>query len=83
MDWLLAFLLAALSFSQINAQIQWKTTPKVVASSGIDHCPLQEESKAALEEIANYVFRSFAVVSQCATSVWRWIVVSCGPSQHG
>ena len=73
MDWLLAFLLAV---SQINAQIQWKTTPKIIASSGIDHCPLQEESKAALEEIANNVFRSFAVVSQCATSVWRWIVVS-------
>ena len=57
---LLVFFLAALELSPISAQIQWKTTPKVIASSDIDlQCPLQEESRAVISRRDLMVFWKF------------------------
>ena len=47
-------------------------TPKVISSSGINQCLLQEESKATLEEITNEVrnILSYSVPNQCGDGLW-------------
>ena len=76
MAWLFVFISAALQLSPVSAQIRWKITPQVIASSGINQCPLQEEKRAALEEITNNVtnfLQPYSKQTMCGDGLWYHI----------
>ena len=58
-------------------------TPKVIAGSGIDQCPLQEERRAAIEEINNSVLDTLQL-HRCGDGVWHHVAYlnMSNPSQH-
>lgn len=67
-------------------QVRETITPKITSGGGSessDHCPLQEERKAALGEITYDILDILQLTGYSIfKSVWRWIVVPCGFSKH-
>ena len=71
MAWMFVFLLAAMQLTMVAvAQNQFKITPKVIAGSGVNQCPLQEEKRAALKEITNKVRNILQPYSECGDGLW-------------
>ena len=76
MAWMFVFLSATIQLTMpeyVVAQDGLKITPKAIASSGIDQCPLLEESKAIQEGIKNEIrniLQPYSVPNQCGDGLW-------------
>ena len=76
MAWMFVFLSATIQLTMpeyVVAQDGLKITLKVIASNGIDQCPLLEESKAIQEEINNEIkniLQPYSVPNQCGDGLW-------------
>ena len=72
MVWMLVFLSATIQISMPVVAQGGFITPKIISSSVINQCPLQEESKVTLEEITNEVrnILSYSVRNQCGDGLW-------------
>ena len=67
---LLVLLIIASIQLLVVAQNQQKVSPKVITGSGNEQCPLQEERRAAIEEINNGVLDNLQLQLQCGAGMW-------------